>query len=166
MDISRFSDRYNVRRLTEENIGNIYGLCRGNPLYYMHCPPFVTRESIARDLTVLPPGREPGDKYFLGFYEGERLIAVMDLINGYPDRNTVFIGFFMTDAAVQNRGVGSEIIDALCLSLKKLGKSSIRLGWVSTNPQAEHFWHKNHFFETGTVNHMDAYTVTVAERRL
>lgn len=68
MDISGFSDRYNVRRLTKENIGDIYGLCKGNPLYYMHCPPFVTRESIARDLTALPSGREPGDKYFLGFY--------------------------------------------------------------------------------------------------
>lgn len=166
MDISNFSDQYDVRRLTKDNIGEIYGLCRGNPLYYRHCPPFVTRESIEEDLKALPPGKEFRDKYYLGYYDKDRLNAVMDLIIGYPDRKTAFIGFFMTDVSVQNTGAGSRIIDSLCRALGSLGFLRIRLGWVSTNPQAEHFWHKNHFLETGTVVHTEAYTVTVAERRL
>ena len=166
IDYTSFSDQYDVRRLTKDNIGEIYGLCRGNPLYYRHCPPFVTRESIAEDLKALPPGKELCDKYYLGYYDKGRLIAVMDLISGYPDRETAFIGFFMTDVSVQNTGAGSRIIDSLCQALGSLGFLRIRLGWVSANPQAEHFWHKNHFFETGTVVHMDAYTVTAAERKL
>lgn len=112
------------------------------------------------------PGKELSDKYFLGWYEGERLIAVMDLIYGYPDQETALIGFFMTDVSVQNAGVGTRIIDSLCQALGGLGFLRIRLGWVSGNPQAEHFWHKNHFSETGTVVHSDIYMVTVAERRL
>ena len=32
----------------------------------------------------------------MGYYDGEKLIAVMDLILTYPDEQTAFIGFFMT----------------------------------------------------------------------
>jgi RimJ/RimL family protein N-acetyltransferase len=166
MDISGFSDQYDVRRLTKDNLEEIYGLCRGNPLYYSYCPPFVTRESIKEDFSALPSGKELRDKYFLGWYEGEKLIAVMDLFYGYPDQETALIGFFMTDVSVQNAGVGTRIIDSLCQALGGLGFLRIRLGWVSGNPQAEHLWHKTHFSETGTVVHSDIYMVTVAERRL
>lgn len=58
IDYTSFSDQYDVRRLKKDNIGEIYDLCRGNPLYYRHCPPFVTRESIEEDLKALPPGKE------------------------------------------------------------------------------------------------------------
>lgn len=166
MDYSSFSDRYRVRRMTEDDTEEIYLLCMGNPLYYRHCPPFVTGESIREDLKALPPGKDLCDKYYLGYYDGEKLIAVMDLIDGYPDRETAFIGFFMTDASVQNSGIGSGIIESLCRSLKSPGYSRIRLGWVSTNPQAEHFWHKNHFSETGRTFDRGAYTIKEAERRL
>lgn len=166
IDYAKFSDQYDVRRLTKNNINEIYDLCRENPLYYRHCPPFVTRESIEEDLTALPPGRELCDKYFLGYYDRDRLIAVMDLISGYPDSQTAFIGFFMTDVSVQNSGVGSRIIDSLCKALGSFGFLRIRLGWVSGNLQAGHFWHKNLFTETGTVFHTDGYTVAAAERRL
>ena len=57
MDISGFSDQYDVRRLTKDNLEEIYGLCRGNPLYYSYCPPFVTRESIKEDFSACRRGR-------------------------------------------------------------------------------------------------------------
>lgn len=120
MDISGFSDQHDVRRLTKDNLEEIYGLCRGNPLYYSYCPPFVTRESIKEDFSALPSGKELRDKYFLGWYEGEKLIAVMDLFYGYPDQETALIGFFMTDVSVQNAGVGTRIIDSLCQALGAL----------------------------------------------
>lgn len=37
----------------------------------------------------------------------------MDLILGYPEKNTAFIGLFMTDVRYQHRGVGSQIISGL-----------------------------------------------------
>ena len=166
MDYSVFSERYETVRLTEDQTEEIYILCRKNPLYYRHCPPFVTRESIAEDMKALPPDKEMSDKYYLGFYEGRKLIAVMDLIDGYPDRETAFIGFFMTEASLQKRGIGSGIIQSLGLSLKRQGYRNIRLGWVSTNPQAQHFWHKNGFTETGITYHTGAYTVVVAQKIL
>ncbi len=115
---------------------------------------------------ALPPNKDICDKYYLGYFDGQKLIAVMDLIMHYPDGSTAFIGFFMTDASVQNTGVGSGIIDELCGKLTEAGIKSIRLGWVKGNPQSESFWHKNKFAETGAVYNTDNYTVIVAQRNL
>ncbi len=165
MDISSLSSLYRVSRLTERDADEIFRLCSSNILYYEHCPPFVTEETILSDLRELPPGKEYHDKYYLGFYDKEKLIAVMDLILHYPDQNTALIGFFMTDISIQNQGVGSRIIDDLCCGLKQLGFSHVRLGWIQKNPQAERFWHKNHFVETGEAI-SDGRTVVIAYRIL
>ena len=166
MDISKLSDRYLVRRMTDDDIAEIYALCRNNTLYYHYCPPFVTEGSIESDMRALPPNKEYADKYYLGYYDGEKLIAVMDLILSFPDKDTAFIGFFMTDTSVQKAGVGSRIIDTLCSCLKNHGFSGIRLGWVKGNPQSEHFWKKNLFIETGVTYDTDDYTVVLAQRTI
>ncbi len=166
MDLTRLSDKYRVRRLTEEDRGDIYALLCKNTLYYRYCPPFVTEESVARDMSALPPGKTASDKYYVGYYAGEKLIAVLDLILRFPDDDTALIGFFMTDTAVQNTGVGSGIIDGLSAYLKRLGFTSVRLGWVKGNPQAAHFWKKNRFAETGETYETDRYTVVAAKRKL
>ena len=166
MDIAKFSKRYHVRSLDQGDIDAIFALCSRNGLYYDHCPPFVSRESIGRDMRALPPGKTLADKYYLGYFDGEKLIAVMDFIASYPNAATAFIGFFMTDTSVQNTGIGSRIIDELCSYLPEIGFTGVRLGWVKGNPQAEHFWHKNGFTETGDTYNTDGYTVIIAEKAL
>lgn len=104
--------------------------------------------------------------YYLGFYDGEKLIAVMDFIMTYPDELTAFIGFFMTDVSIQNTGTGSKSINDLCAYLSHIGMANVRLGWVKGNPQAEHFSHKNGFRETGVTYDTENYTVIVAQRGL
>jgi len=166
MDVSRLSQKYTVRCLAQSDVPLIYTLCRKNELYYKYCPPFVTHESIIHDMKALPPGKTLQDKYYVGFFEGDELIAVLDLIAGYPNDSMAFIGFFMMSSERSMKGVGSEIISELCKSLKHMGYCGIRLGWVAGNPQSEHFWHKNGFKETGVTYATDGYTVVVAEREL
>ena len=166
MDISFFSNEYTVRRMEKTDVADIYLLCSKNGLYYQYCPPFVTKQSILDDMKALPPNKEMCDKYYVGYYKGKELIAVMDLIMAYPDEKTAFIGFFMTAASIQNTGIGSNIVDDLCRYLADIGLLSVRLGWVKGNPQAEHFWHKNSFKETGITYDTDNYTVVVAQRVL
>lgn len=166
MDITALSARYRVRRLTPDDVSLVYALCRENTLYYQYCPPFVTEEGIIGDMAALPPRKTLSDKYYVGYFDGEKLVAVMDLIVSFPDESTAFIGFFMTDVSVQHAGIGSGIIDELCAAMPSFGYKSIRLGWVKGNPQAESFWHKNGFTETGVTYDTDSYTVVVAQRNL
>lgn len=166
IDAQRFSAQYIVRRVGKNEIPKVLALCSKNHLFYQYCPPAVTEQSIMDDMKALPLNKNFCDKYYLGYFDADKLIAVMDFIMAYPDEKTAFIGFFMMDISVQNCGNGSKIIDDLCAYLKVLGLSGIRLGWVKGNPQAEHFWHKNMFKEIGLSYETDNYTVIVGYRSL
>ena len=146
MQIKLFSSQYKIHRLTDQNIDEIYHLLSKNVLYYEYCPPFVTRESIREDMKILPPGKEQKDKYYIGFYQDEKLIAVMDFIDGYPEKGIAYIGFFMTDTSLQNH--------------------SVRLAWVKGNPQSEHFWLKNGFVQLRETTSNAADEVILAEKML
>lgn len=164
--INGLSGKYEVRRLSEADITEVLALCEKNTLYYQYCPPFVSEQSIYDDMNALPPGKTVTDKYYVGYYDGERLIAVMDLIMAFPDKTTAFIGFFMTDVDVQSKGLGTSLISELCDTMARIGMKEVRLGWVKGNPQAEHFWKKNGFRETGASNETEEYTVVVAHKEL
>lgn len=90
----------------------------------------------------------------------------MDLIDGYPKYDIAFIGFFMTHAKWQKRGMGSAIISELSDYLKQNNYSAVRLAWVKGNPQAEHFWLKNGFCIVRETSSSPADHVMLAEKRL
>ncbi len=166
MIIENLSEKYQVKRIEEVDIPEVYALCKSNPLYYQHCPPNVTISSLKEDLTILPKGKKIEDKYYLGFYDSELLVAVIDLISGYPDEETAFIGFFMVDQNIQMKGIGTSIISEVCQYLKKIGFIYVRLGYIKGNPQSETFWIKNHFIKTGDEVQKDDYIIAVMQRML
>lgn len=145
MDELLFSKKYYVRKLQKNDIDQIYGLCSKNHLYYQYCPPYVTRKSIESDMMTLPDNIDIKDKYYVGYFKNEKLIAVLDLIDGYPKKDIVFIGFLMIDISVQKNGVVSAIVNELIDYLTTLKYKEVRLGWINGNLQAEHFWIKNGF---------------------
>ena len=145
MDELLFSKKYYVRKLQKNDIDQIYDLCSKNHLYYQHCPPYVTRKSIESDMMTLPGNIDIKDKYYVGYFKNEKLIAVLDLIDGYPKKDIVFIGFFMMDINVQKNGIGSAIVNELIEYLTTLKYKEVRLGWINGNLQAEHFRIKNGF---------------------
>lgn len=149
MNIKLLSNTFDVRRLNIEDTELIYNLSCKNRIYYQFHPPFVTRESIQEDIRALPPGKDYSDKYYVGFFKKETLIAIMDLILEYPTKDTAFIGLFMMDFEYQNKNIGSKIISECAKYLKILGFHKIRLGVDKENPQSNAFWKKNGFIAAG-----------------
>ena len=149
MTIHSLSSKFTVRYLTSDDVDIIYNLCAKNELFYKYHPPFVSRESIIEDMSALPPGKEMKDKFYIGFFEKEKLAAVMDLILDYPKEKTAFIGFFMMQQEYQGKGIGTGIIQECINCLEKNGYSKIRLAIDKGNPQSEAFWTKNGFTKTG-----------------
>lgn len=166
MKVEALSTQFAVRKLLEEDIGAIYSLSKGNPLFYRYCPPFVTEKSIRMDMRALPPHTSGENKYYIGFFNGEILIAVMDLILGYPDEKTAFIGLFMMEKAYQGRGTGTQIITECAESLYRQGFRRLCLGFAKGNPQSEAFWRKNGFLPTGVETDGGGYTIVVMEKSL
>lgn len=165
MNIKELSQTYIVRKLEEKDISEIFELCKNNPQYYHHCPPAVSIEGIKEDMTALPPGKAMEDKYYIGLFERDVLVAIMELIDGYPDEETAYIGFFMMNADLQGKGIGSQIIEDACDYLKE-DFSKVRLAYVKGNKQSEHFWLKNQFKKIGVEKEIETYTVVVMERKM
>ena len=165
--IELLSSRYFIRALTKDDIPLVYRLCKTNPQYYKSHSLSLDEELIVEDMTLCPPGKSSDDKYYVGYFDGDkRLIAILDLIDGYPTEDTAYIGFFMTDANSGGRGIGSDIITELCGYLSKTGFRSIRLAYGKSNPQSSGFWQKNQFKTVKEVDHAKYGRVIVAERIL
>lgn len=145
LTIKNMSKTYNVEKLTENDIETIYRLCQGNKLYYRYCQAKISREQILSDLYLKPEGVNEDNKYYLGFFEDELLVAVLDILDAYLDEETCFIGFFMVNILYQGQGIGSEIIQSVLAYVKKIGKAKVRLGIDKKNPQSKAFWNKNGF---------------------
>ena len=166
LPFQQISAQYQVRRITEEDLPELLELARGNPTYYEHMHESPRLETLREDLTRLPPRTAPEDKYFLGFYQGGRLCAALDLIVRYPDPETAFIGWFILRKDLQGRGVGTAMVNDLLAFLKEQGFLYVRLGYVKGNPESRAFWVKNRFTPTGIEPEEDGYTIVVMQRAM
>ena len=159
MVLNQLSTKYDIRFLKIEDVDIIYNICCKNELFYQYHPPFVTKESIVEDMQALPPGKDEKNKFYVGYFEGDHLVAVLDLILGYPNGKTAYIGFFMMNQEYQGKGIGTKIISECANYLTELQFTKIRLAIDKGNPQSEAFWTKNGFVKTGEKipNEVSAY---------
>ena len=164
--VKNLSSRYSVRTIGAADICDVYDLYQQNTAYYAYEKSEPTIETVQHDLTALPLKKEAHDKFYVGYYENDALLAVMDLIRGYPDEKTIFIGLFMLRKSAQGRGIGTQIIEEAFDYLRQAGFSYARLGCIKGNIEGERFWKKQLFLPTGAEMQTDCYTVTVLQRPL
>lgn len=165
INIHALSTRLRTRPLCLDDVDALLAFCRCNTQFYAYCGKEPSAELIRQDLTLTPPGIPPEQKYYFGFFDGDTLLAVMDLVAGYPQDDCAFIGFFMMNHAMQGKGIGSAIITEALDSLKSQGFCLCRLGIDKDNPQSNHFWRKNGFRVIREVQR-DNGVILLAERLL
>ena len=166
MNIQFLSDRYTIRDLLPQDADMIYEVLKNNTLFYKYHPPMVTVESILEDMEALPPNKGYEDKHYIGFFDEGTLVAVMDLIEHYPNPGTALLGFFAMNTNLQGQGIGTEIISGSIDHLAQVGFEKVRLGIDKGNPQSKAFWLKNGFTFTGEEYESDGSTILVMERKL
>lgn len=165
IELRMLSKIYNVRKLNIDDVEMIYNFCKRNTQYYEYCGKDLSVELIEHDIKAAPPGIPMEQKYYVGFFENSKLIAIMDLIDGYPNSNCVFIGFFMMNSELQGKGIGSKIISEVLNYLQNQGFKKCQLGIDKANPQSNHFWRKNGFEVIREVVTEEG-TILVAEKQL
>lgn len=166
MNIEQLSTQYIVRALTPEDAEMIYEALKNHTIFYKYHPPMVTPASILADMKVLPPNKGYEDKHYVGYFQGDTLIAVMDLIAHYPQHGSAFLGFFAVNSNLHGHGLGTKIISDAISSLAQQGFEKIRLGIDSGNPQSRAFWCKNGFSFTGEKQESGSSAILVMERAL
>lgn len=165
IDIKNLSKRYNVRKLNLDDVEMIYTFCKRNTKYYEYCGKELSIELIENDLNIAPPNIPLEKKYYIGFFDNNSLVAIVDLITGYPNCDYVYIGFFMMNCDLQGKGIGSTIITEMLEYLHKQCFLKCQLGIDKNNPQSNHFWRKNGFEVIREIE-LDEGTILVAEKQL
>jgi len=140
LDIQSLSTSHQVRRITQADISDVYSLCKSNQKYYQYTNTAPTVESLTEIISRLPEGAEAGGKHFVGFYDGDRLVSVLDLITGYPEKNDAFIGWFMVAGPLQRQGIGSQIFADVRAAMAGQGFDYLSLHCEKENAEAIAFW--------------------------
>jgi len=138
--ISRIPE-YEVKRIAESDYVEVHKLQLRNPEYFSYMQDHaVTLDECIEGIRLLPPGTDRNQKYYLGFYNESRLEAILDLVVGYPDSHTAWIGLLMIRGNLRGRGIGSRVFGALADSLKSLSFRLMQLAVIESNDRAFEFW--------------------------
>ena len=166
LQVENLSTSYQVKKLTASDANKAFALVQSNPLYFAYCPPQATRHSILEDMKVVPANKTLDDKFYVGFFKDNKLMAILDLITNYPKDGTAWIGFFMVDKSYQGKGIGSKIMSEVISGLKKNEIKQIDLAYAKGNSESEKFLLKNNFVNTGREIPVPGYTVVVMNQVL
>lgn len=103
-------------------------------------------------LMMRPEGLAEDQKVVLGGYVTERLVTLLDVLRGYPNERTAFIGLLQVHKDHQGRGTGSAAYRAVERYVEETWPevTTMRLAVVDTNAAyARAFWEKQGFEATG-----------------
>ena len=166
LNINTLTDKYKTRKLTEEDIDVVLKLYKTNQKYFDYFNDVPTKGTVKEDIYALPKGIELKDKYYLGLFDNDELVGVVDIIDGYPERGTIYFGLLMLDDKYKNQGIGSSIICDFCDELKKQGFKYIKLAYINKSEEANHFWRKNGFVDSGKISNLKKIDITELVRKL
>ena len=139
---------YVIREIRENHYLELFQLYKSNPYYFCKIQDHEIRyEECINDLTELPSNTKRNQKHYIGFFHGEKLLAVMDLIEGYPKGEIVFIGLFMIHGEYHRLGIGKNIVNSLIRCSRRNGFKKIRLACIKENTISQIFWKSLQFIE-------------------
>ena len=160
LDVQSLGTTYDVRRLTEADITDIFQLAKTNGRFYRALGIRPSRSRLTEIISDVPAGARPADKCFVGFYDDEDdLVAVLDLICGYPEPDDAFIGWFMVDAGLQGQGIGSSIFADVRASMKAQGYDHLELKCPKASESGISFWEEQGFARSGREEFNGEYDV-------
>lgn len=127
-------------------------ILEGAPTYTLRTEGVDVIPTDGRDtLSALPPGCAPEQKHVLVLRRLGEAIGVADVIRGYPDRETAFLGLMLLRENFQGSGNGRLFFQKIeKMAAQQLGCKKIRLAVVDANPVVP-FWEKMGFHPTGDV---------------
>ena len=118
------SDRMELVALTGEPeemlaLQRVIGAAPGFALAVTGLPPGPA--DARSTFTVLPEGRSEDDGFVYGVYLDGQMIGCADVVRGYPDPSTAFIGLLLISEDSKRRGCGTAAYEALeAVSLRRI----------------------------------------------
>ncbi|MEU4390589.1 GNAT family N-acetyltransferase [Kribbella sp. NPDC023855] len=144
-----------LREIAPADLDALQELIESDPGYTERITGHPPGPADAQSLLMMrPEGLPEESKKVLGFCDGEQLVAVVDLLRGYPNEHTAFIGLLQVHGEQQGRGAGAAAYREMQRYVEREWPEvrTLRLAVVDTNAQqAQGFWVRQGFEATGEV---------------
>jgi ribosomal protein S18 acetylase RimI-like enzyme len=144
-----------LRELTPGDVDALQELIESDPGYTERVTGYPPGQADAQSLLMMrPEGVKAAQKKVLGLWDAEQLVAVVDLLRGYPNEHTAFIGLLEVHRRHRGKGAGAAAYRGV---EEYVGREwpevrTLRLAVVDTNAEeAQGFWERQGFAQTGEV---------------
>ncbi len=109
---------------------------------------------VAEIVTALPPGSARDDKFVFVMTRDGRIDGMIDVIRGYPEPSTWFLGFLFVAKHARGKGLGRHALHGLYRWVADQGGRVLRLGVVEGNEVARALY-DSEGFELKAVREID-----------
>ena len=138
---------FSVHQLTPEDSGSIQTLFE-NCLDFMLLVDGRPAGNDAAEETFqdLPPGKSLQDKFVFGIFDRQhKLVGLLEVVRGYPDNITWWIGLLLLSPESRSQGLGKQVLEGFVKYVSSNGGQVIMLGVVEENQRAYSFWESTGF---------------------
>lgn len=94
-----------------------------------------------------PPGIDPATKLHLGWFLDSDLIALAEVLFGFPNPADAYIGLLLIDPAHRGKRLGQQMLDHIFPAAKARGATRILIAVLEENAKGHRFWSKMGFAE-------------------
>jgi len=102
----------------------------------------------------IPPNKEYDEKHLIGVFDGERIIAAIDIVEDYPRDKEWIIGLLVIHPDYRRLGLGAKITEVLGEIVVENRGKYLRVGIQEQNKVGYDFWFNQGFEEKFTSDPM------------
>lgn len=97
--------------------------------------------------TGAPAGIDPTTKLHLGYDLDSQLVAMAEILFGFPNPDDAYLGLLLIDPAHRGKRLGQQMLDQVCTAAKAKGATRILIAVLEENTKGHRFWSKMGFTE-------------------
>lgn len=126
-----------VRPLEDDDVAPLQALFDEDPEYFEINGRPIPVDEIRN---ALPQGRTREDKFLFALTRDGRIAGMIDVVRGYPEPATWYLGFLFIGKAARGGGAGRRALHGLYAWSNGQGATAMRLGVVEGNDRARHLY--------------------------
>lgn len=156
---------------TNQDILQAYEIYRTNGKYFrLVVGKDPELQDIGNDRAALPERVSREKKHYGLYWKDGRAVAVLDATEGFPEPDTLYIGFLMVNGNIHRKGIGRTLYEQIEEKAIQMGYSRIHAGVEQRNEKGRAFWIAMGFREVKSVETKSPYgtdwLVHVMEKKL
>jgi ribosomal protein S18 acetylase RimI-like enzyme len=138
---------YTIRLMGPNDEALMQALFESDPDYFRLVQGAPPDPAEAKDLlNELPEGKQYRDKFVYALFDRNGALAVViDLIRGYPNDETWYLGLIFVAPVRRDMGLGTRVLEAVCTHVKRHGGHAVRLGVDRRNVRARALYERRGF---------------------